>query len=124
MAIVGLGIDLTDVHRIRRILQGSRGRRFEKRVFSCRERAYCGMRLDPAECYGARFAAKEAFAKALGAPPGLGWHEVEVVREKGGPTLCVTGKAATILVERGVKRTHLSLSHDGDMAAAVVVLED
>lgn len=124
MAVVGVGIDLTEVARVRRILEGPLGRRFARRICSDAERAVCDGRHDPAECYAARFAAKEAFVKAVGAPRGLAWHEVEVVRGKGRPSLMVTGKAASVLEELCVRSLHLSLTHDGGLAAAVVVLEN
>lgn len=125
MAVVGVGIDLVDLARLERILVSSRGERFTRRICTDRERAVCDSRVRPAEAYGARFAAKEAFFKALGAPTGLRWHEIEVVREEGGrPALEVTGRAAELLDEREVGRLHLSLTHDGGMAAAVVVLEE
>jgi holo-[acyl-carrier protein] synthase len=124
MAVVGLGMDLADVGRIRRILEGPRGERFARRICTDRERGVVGRRADPAEGYAARFAAKEAFVKALGVPPGIGWHHVEVVRAGGKPTLWLTGRAAAVLKRRGVRRLHLSLTHDAGIAGAVVVLED
>nr|WP_239543314.1 holo-ACP synthase [Micromonospora terminaliae] len=76
------------------------------------------------ESMAARFAAKEAVAKALGAPAGLSWHDCEVVPDEAGrPWLSVTGTVAAAAAERGISRWHLSLSHDGGIASAMVVAE-
>ena len=72
----------------------------------------------------ARFAAKEALAKALGAPRGLSWTDAEVVTGPDGrPELKVSGTVADAAVRQGVRRWHVSLSHDGDLATAVVIAE-
>jgi holo-[acyl-carrier protein] synthase len=123
--IVGLGMDVVEVARIRRILDGPAGRaqRFLARCFTERERAFCEGTRDCAVRLAARFAAKEAASKALGAPPGIAWHDVEVVRGDGAPTVelrGVAGEAARVL---GVRRAHLTLTHDAGIAAAAVVLE-
>src|SRR5256885_3514746 len=92
--VLGLGIDLTPVERIERILARHAGH-FEAKVFTDGERAYCHARARPAEHFAARFAAKEAALKALGVPPGLSWHELEVVSQPGlPPRLALTGEAA------------------------------
>ena len=76
------------------------------------------------ESLAARFAAKEAVAKALGAPAGLRWHDCEVVTDPDGrPWLTVSGTVAAAAAERGIARWHLSLSHDGGIASAMVVAE-
>lgn len=123
MAVAGVGIDVVSVDRMTRILEGPRGERFARRICTERERAVVEARRTRAEAYAARFAAKEAFAKALGAPTGLSWHQVEVVRAGGRPTLLLQGRAAELLKGMGVTRLHLSISHDAGIAAAVVVLE-
>lgn len=124
MAVVGVGIDVASVERVARILAGPRGERFARRICTEREREVADRRgARRAEAYAARFAAKEAFAKALGAPPGLGWQEVEVCRAGGRPTLLLSGRAAEIVAAEGASRLHLSLTHDAGVAAAVVVLE-
>ena len=124
MAVMGIGIDVVAIDRIERILAGPRGDRFVERVLTEGERRLAEGRFRRmAEVVAARFAAKEAFAKSVGAPKGLGWHDVEVVRAGGKPTLLLTGAAARVLLGRRVRRLHLSLSHDAGMAAAVVVLE-
>ena len=76
------------------------------------------------ESLAARFAAKEAVAKALGAPAGLRWHDCEIVSDPDGrPWLTVSGTVAAVAAERGINRWHLSLSHDGGIASAMVVAE-
>jgi len=111
----------TDIEQISRIAQAlSRTPRFAERLFTPAERVYCEGKPAPAQHYAARFCAKEAFAKALGQP--LAWHEVEVVREDDGPPMLrTTGAAAVTLAGRIVR---LSLSHAGDYAIAMVLIED
>jgi holo-[acyl-carrier protein] synthase len=125
--ILGLGIDVVEVARIRRLVgdgaDPGTARRFLERCFTEGERRFCDARHDPATPYAARFAAKEAASKALGAPAGIRWTDVEVEREEGAPRLRLSGVAGTVARERGVTRIHLSLTHDGGVAAAVVVLE-
>ncbi len=123
--IVGLGLDLVDISRMARILGGPPGRveRFLARVFTAGERAFCDARADRPARYAARFAAKEAALKALGVPAGLRFTEVEVVRAEGAPSLFLAGNAAAAARRLGVARLHLTISHDGGMAAAVVVAE-
>lgn len=124
--ILGLGIDVVEVARIQRILDGSpqRVERFLARVFTPAERAYCDPARDRATRYAARFAAKEAASKALGAPAGIGWHDVEVVRDGAGvPSLALTGVAADEAGRRGVTRSIVTLSHDAGVAVAAAILE-
>jgi len=124
MRILGNGIDLVSISRIRAILdQGSD--HFERRVFSAGERAYCRERKDPMPHFAARFAAKEAYAKALGL--GLGpsgeFAEIEVANEDNGrPVIRLSGKALEISRAHGVSECHLSISHEGDQAIASVIL--
>jgi holo-[acyl-carrier protein] synthase len=125
--ILGLGIDVVEIARIRRLLgDGARAgtaERFLRRCFTTGERRACDGRADRAAPYAARFAAKEAASKALGAPVGIRWTDVEVEREDGAPRLRLSGVAERVARERGVDRVHLSLTHDAGVAAAVVVLE-
>jgi holo-[acyl-carrier protein] synthase len=125
--ILGLGIDVVEVERIRRLVgdgaPAGTAERFLARCFTAGERAFCDARADRATRYAARFAAKEAASKALGAPEGIRWTDVEVEREDGSPRLRLSGVAGRVAGERGVTRVHLSLTHDGGVAAAVVVLE-
>ena len=125
--ILGLGIDVVEVERIRRLV-GEEARtgtaeRFLLRCFTEGERRFCDARADRATPYAARFAAKEAASKALGAPAGIHWTDVEVEREDGAPRLRLSGVAERVARERGVSHVHLSLTHDAGVAAAVVVLE-
>lgn len=123
--ILGVGLDLVDVSRMARILEGPRGRaeRLVARVFTPAERAFCDGKVDRATRYAARFAAKEAALKALGVPAGLHFTELEVVRAEGAPTLSLTGNAAQAAVRLGVTRLHLTITHDAGVAAAVVIAE-
>lgn len=114
--IVGLGIDLVEVRRFVAVLD--RTPAVANRLFTVAERSLPAYRL------AGRFAAKEAVAKALGGPGGLGWHDVEVVVEDSGrPRLAVGGAVAATAELLGVQRWHVSLSHDAGMAVAVVVAE-
>ncbi len=121
--IIGIGTDITDVERIANTLRVY-GERFERKVFSDEEIAYC--RLTPrrsAERYAARFAAKEALAKALGLgmARGLWWRDIAVCKlPSGQPELLLSGEAARLC--QGL-RSHLSLTHTDTMAMAVVILE-
>lgn len=115
--IVGVGIDVVQVERFERAL--GRTPRLRDRLFTAEEQK--GARV---ESLAARFAAKEAVAKALGAPGGMRWHDAEVVRGIGGrPELVVRGTVADEAAAQGIRGWHLSLSHDGGVATAVVVAE-
>ena len=117
MSIVGVGIDVVDVARLERAL--ARTPRLSQRLFTDGERAH-----GRAESLAARFAAKEAVAKALGAPGGLRWRDAEVVSDPGGrPHLVLHGGVAQEAHAQGISTWHLSLSHDGGVATAVVVAE-
>ena len=115
--IVGVGIDVVQVARFERALL--RTPRLRERLFTDDEQA-----LDRVESLAARFAAKEAVAKALGAPGGLSWRDAEVVQDDSGrPRLLLHGAVAEEAAAQGITTWHLSLSHDGDVATAVVVAE-
>lgn len=122
MGVAGVGLDICSVERLRRIVDGPRGRKFIERVYTDAEQLLCSRRADSAAAYAARFAAKEALVKALGAPAGIRWREMEVVREGGAPGFKLTGRA---LEEVGRRRVEifLALTHDAGVAAAVVVLD-
>jgi holo-[acyl-carrier protein] synthase len=122
MPIVGLGMDICSVERIRRIVEGPLGPKFLERVYTAGERALCGARSDAASAYAARFAAKEALVKALGAPKGVRWKDMEIVRGGGAPGFRLEGVAADEVSRRGA-RVWLTLTHDAGVAAATVVLE-
>lgn len=114
--IVGVGIDVVGVERFGRTLDRTPALR--TRLFTPAERDL------PLESLAARFAAKEAVAKALGAPAGLGWHDAEVERSASGrPVLRVSGTVAAAAAALGVTSWHVSLTHDAGVASAVVVAE-
>jgi holo-[acyl-carrier protein] synthase len=123
MAVVGLGMDVCSVERVARILQGPLGERFRERVYTPAEVMTCRGRSDAATAFAARFAAKEALVKALGAPAGLRWQDMEVVRtDNGVPGFALTGVAQRFVAARRL-RVLLALTHDAGVAAATVVLE-
>ncbi|MFO7813231.1 MAG: holo-ACP synthase [Pelovirga sp.] len=124
MAIVGLGVDLARIARFRKFVESHSS--VLERIFCPDERDYALARHDPAQALAARFAAKEAFFKALGTGlrDGLSWQQVCVQRnELGCPSLALSGRAAEMLAQRGAKKAWLSYSHDGDYAVATVILE-
>jgi holo-[acyl-carrier protein] synthase len=116
VAVVGVGIDVVDISRFVESLRRTPG---------LAERLFTPAELDRAPAsLAARFAAKEALAKALGAPGNLAWHDAEVVSESSGrPTLSLQGTIAAHAARLGAVHVHLSLSHDAGIASAVVVLE-
>jgi holo-[acyl-carrier protein] synthase len=123
--IVGLGVDMEEVSRIREVIS-RHGRIFLDRVFTPGEIAYCERHRDPAERYAARFAAKEAMMKALGTGWGKGvrWRDIEVTRKPGGrPTIVLHGVAGEHADRMGARHINLSLSHSGNFALAEVILE-
>ncbi len=116
MAIIGVGIDVVDISRFGESLE--RTPDLLERLFTPAE-----ARLGLASL-AARFAAKEAAAKALGAPGDMHWHDAEVVSESSGrPVLTMRGTVEARAQQLGVTTVHLSLSHDAGIASAVVVLE-
>jgi holo-[acyl-carrier protein] synthase len=121
--IVGIGMDVVEVARVSRLLGNTWAGRFLARCFTPREQEYCDAFGDRARRYAARFAAKEAVAKALGAPPGIRWTDIEVERAEGAPRVRLWGGAERAARERGVVAVHLTLTHDAGIAAATVVLE-
>ena len=123
--VVGIGTDLVEVARFRRSLD-RHGDRFEDRIFTEAERADCVSRADRVQALAARFAAKEAAMKAMGTgwAAGIGFRQIEVVRESNGrPRLRLTGAARERFEALGATHAHVSLSHQPSMASAVVVLE-
>ncbi|MGQ9678746.1 MAG: holo-ACP synthase [bacterium] len=122
-AVFGVGIDLTSVARVKQAIERYGGR-FLERIFTPGEVEFCSKLSRPYPSYAARFAAKEAFSKALGTGlrGKISWRDIEVCdNEKERPTMNISGRAKEILGGRGV---HLSLTHLDDYAAAVVVIED
>ncbi|HSI87639.1 MAG TPA: holo-ACP synthase [Pyrinomonadaceae bacterium] len=123
--ILSIGIDIIEVYRIRESLD--RTARFAERVFTEAERQYCDAKGKGSDqSYAGRFAAKEAFMKALrsGWRGDLAWQEVEVVvDELGAPSLAVKGEAKKQMQALGADRIHLSISHTREYAIAQVILE-
>jgi holo-[acyl-carrier protein] synthase len=125
--VLRVGTDLMETKRIE-VSIDRYGDRFLERVFTPEEIAYClRKKKNAAESFAARFAAKEAGAKALGTgiSRGVTWKELEVRREASGrPTLHLSGRAAELAEAMGVRRMQLSLTHSRELAMAVVVVED
>ncbi|HEX6683767.1 MAG TPA: holo-ACP synthase [Candidatus Limnocylindrales bacterium] len=120
--IVSVGNDVVLVDRFIAALR--RTPLLAERLFTEAERTTHSGNPRSAESLAARFAAKEAVAKALGAPSGLHWHDCEIVVDPDGrPWLTVSGSVAAAAADRGIERWHLSLSHDGGIASAVVIAE-
>jgi holo-[acyl-carrier protein] synthase len=121
--ILGIGIDVVRIDRIRKSVEDS-GKRFLEKIFTAREIAYSERRRDPSPSYAARFAAKEALIKALSADTKMSVRDIEVINDdKGKPEFNTKGRLGETLREKGVSRAHLSLTHEKDYAAACVVLE-
>jgi holo-[acyl-carrier protein] synthase len=120
MSATGIGIDLVEVSRIRDLL-ARHGERFKERTFTAGEAAYCDGCVDAAMHYAARFAAKEAVAKALGTgfAAGVSWQDIEITRAvNGAPAVTLHGGAAMRLAALGGGRVLVSLTHTRDLAAA------
>ena len=114
--IIGVGVDVVEIERFMATL--ARAPRLREKLFTAVERDLAPSSL------AARFAAKEAIAKAIGAPGDLHWHDVTIPRVPGGaPIIEARGTVAARAAELGVARFHLSLSHDGGIATAMVVAE-
>lgn len=123
---VGLGVDIVEIERMRKIL--SRSPAFAEKVYSAAERAYCDSHAHPEVHYATRFAAKEAVLKALGTgfSEGIGWLDVEVRRTaKGRPFAVLTGRAREVAREKGVREIPISLSytHTDAVACAMAITE-
>jgi len=123
--ILGIGIDQVEVGRIQKLLN-DRPDRAARRLFTARERETCESRQRSDECFAARFAAKEAFVKALGCGlrEGMNWTDIEVRTEKNGrPRIVLSGAAEEAFRSRGGSEIYLSFTHEGGQAVAFVVLE-
>jgi holo-[acyl-carrier protein] synthase len=115
--IVGIGVDLVDVERVELIL--SRRSTFAQRVFTAEEIAYCSKQASPAECFAARWAAREACRKALGGIRHMRWQDVFVRRAAtGAPRLSLAGTSRTRAEALGVTDVMVALTHERRMAAA------
>jgi holo-[acyl-carrier protein] synthase len=124
--IVGMGIDIAEVPRIRAVIEAQR-ERFLRRVYTLDEVAYCEQFKNKYERYAGRFAVKEAAMKALGTgwSHGVRWVDVEVVRQRGGrPTVALKGEARKIADRMGVKNIAVSITHTAEQAFAQVIFED
>uniref|UniRef100_A0A832I777 Holo-[acyl-carrier-protein] synthase n=1 Tax=Eiseniibacteriota bacterium TaxID=2212470 RepID=A0A832I777_UNCEI len=125
MPVRGIGIDVVKVERLVEALERF-GERFEKRIFTDAELAYCRRHKDPLPHLAARFAAKEAAFKAIGTglSNGIGWKMAEVIQPGGhAPRLAYHGLALERFEALGATGSHVSLTHDGGLAIACVVIE-
>ncbi|BCA80410.1 holo-ACP synthase [Desulfuromonas sp. AOP6] len=125
MGIAGVGTDLARIGRFRRFVQEGKAGIID-RIFTVEERRYAMAMKDPSPHLAARFAAKEAFLKALGLGlrEGISWQDMSIERDElGKPSMRLNGRAAEIFQARGLSALHLSYSHDGDYALATVILE-
>ncbi len=123
--IISIGIDIVEVYRIAETLQ--RTPRFGERVFTDAERAYCNAKgAAAAQSYAGRFAAKEAFLKALktGWRGKITWHDIEILSDdQGVPSLHISGEASKLFTNSGATHMHLSISHTTEHAVAQVIFE-
>ena len=122
--VVGVGIDQIEVSRIRDSLE-KHGDHFLKKIFSENEQSYCKDKADPAPCLAARFAAKEAVAKAFGTGFGkeFGWLDSEIIHgDAGEPILSFNPRATELLKSKGAEKALVSLTHLETMASAIVIL--
>jgi holo-[acyl-carrier protein] synthase len=125
LVIVGLGIDIAEVARVKAAIE-RHGETFLRRLYTAKEQEYCERFKNKYERYAGRFAAKEAAMKALGTgwSRGVRWVDVEVTREKGGrPTIKLAGEAAHIADRLNVKNIVVSITHTADQAFAQVIFE-
>ena len=124
--ILSIGIDIVEVYRIAETL--ARTPRFTERVFTETERAYCDAKgVAAPQSYAGRFAAKEAFLKALktGWRGKITWHDIEILSDNDGvPSLRISGEAATLFEKTGAVRSHISISHTAEHAVAQVIFEN
>ena len=122
--ILGIGIDIVSVARIE-ALRSRYGERFIRRIFTGNEAGYCLAKADPDTHLAARFAAKEAAAKALGTGllKGVGFSDIEIVNVEGPPVLVLHNQARSLAERMGASRMHVSISHEQLHAVAIVIME-
>lgn len=123
--IAGIGVDIASISRFQGFLDKGNNSLI-KRLFTDKEISCCSSRKDAASCFAARFAAKEAFLKALGTGlrDGISWHDIEIINDViGKPELAICAKAKEIADTLAVTKSFLSISHDAGSAVAMVVLE-
>ena len=122
--IRGIGIDITEIKKITKSLESEA---FQQKVFTPAELAACSRKRNSAECLAGKFAAKEAFMKALGAGirQEVWFTQVEVLNDQvGKPVVRLSGEAEKRFEESGATKIHVSISHSGGLAVAVVVLDE
>lgn len=122
--IIGIGVDLVDVRRMEAIIFRWQ-ERFLRRIFTEQEIHYCNNKKNPAQRFATRYAAKEAFMKAMypKGQEGISMRDIEIGEKENRPVVNLFGKVREFAKEIGVKKTHLMLSHDGDYGIANVILE-
>jgi holo-[acyl-carrier protein] synthase len=121
--IHGIGIDIVKNERIRRAAE-TWGKRFLSRIFTESELAYCYRRRDPYPSLAARFAAKEAFVKAMGGRASLRWTDIEISNDRAGkPTVHPHNTLIRLLAEYSLQQVHISMSHEKEYSIACVVIE-
>ena len=122
--ISGVGIDITEIQRIHSLYERYGGR-FLQRVFTDQEIAYCEQRFNPSQHFSARFAAKEAAAKALGTGlmHGVTFKDIEVAVHDGPPRILLHNMASEVAQGMDISKIHLSMSHDRGCAVAIVIME-
>jgi len=121
--ILGIGIDISDIDKIAKSIDSEA---FQRKVFTPAELKSCGEIKNSAECFAGKFAAKEALMKALGVGirQEVWFTQIEVLNDESGkPYINVSGEAERRLQQSGAKHVHVSISHSGGMAVAVVILE-
>ena len=124
MSIVGIGLDLVRIDRVRAVADRWKAR-FLDRLYTPAERRYCMARPSPYASLAGRFAAKEAVLKALGTgwTDGIRWRDIQVLNDRSGrPRATVSGRVKTLMKRAGVTDIHVSLSHDTDYAVAEAIL--
>jgi holo-[acyl-carrier protein] synthase len=123
--IYGIGADLVDIKRLEKVIDRW-GKRFINKIFTARETDFCLGRSQPMPHFAMRFAAKEAFSKAigLGMKKGIRWRDIEITQNSNGkPGLNITGKALEYCDKGGIGGRYVTLSDEADYCIAVVVLE-
>ena len=124
--IIGIGIDLVEIRRVKQAL--NKNKSGLKRLFTDAEIKYCRGKRNSSESFAVRFAAKEAFMKAVGIGWGTKkspkWNEIEVVTRDNKPSLKFYGKAKVIAGNLGARNTHISMSHTKEYAMAIVAVEN
>ncbi len=122
--IIGIGVDLVDVRRLENMIFRWK-ERFLKRVFTDREIKYCNTKKHPAQRFATRFAAKQAYIKALFSrdQKGIRFSDIEIDQKDDRPVINTYGKVAELVAQRKIDNVHLMISHDGNYGIANIVLE-